>query len=82
MIGTAAISCRELVELVTAYLEGALSLEDRLRFESHIEACDGCTAYLEQIRQTIAITGRLREEDIPPEAITELIKVFRDWKPN
>jgi len=82
MIGTAAISCRELVELVTAYLEGALSLEDRLRFETHIEACDGCTAYLEQIRQTIAITGRLREEDIPPEAITELIKVFRDWKPN
>ena len=82
MIGTAAISCRELVELVTAYLEGALSLEDRLRFETHIEACDGCTAYLEQIRQTVAITGRLREEDIPPEAITELIKVFRDWKPN
>jgi len=82
MIGTAAISCRELVELVTAYLEGALSLEDRLRFETHIEACDGCTAYLEQIRQTIAITGRLREEDIPPEAITELMHVFRDWKPN
>ena len=82
MIGTAAISCRELVELVTAYLEGALSLEDRLRFETHIEACDGCTAYFEQRRQTIAITGRLREEDIPPEAITELIKVFRDWKPN
>ena len=82
MIGTAAISCRELVELVTAYLEGALSLEDRLRFESHIEACDGCTAYLRQIRQTIAVTGHLKEQDIPSEAKAELLQVFRDWKTN
>ena len=80
MIGTAAISCRELVELVTAYLEGALSLEDRLRFESHIEACDGCTAYLEQIRQTIAITGRLKEEDIPRGMEMALLEAFRSWK--
>ena len=82
MIGTAAISCRELVELVTAYLEGALSLEDRLRFESHIEACDGCTAYLRQIRQTIAVSGHLKEQDIPSEAKAELLQVFRDWKTN
>jgi anti-sigma factor RsiW len=79
MIGTSAMSCRELVELVTAYLEGALSLEDRLRFEAHIENCDGCTAYLEQIRQTIALTGRLREEDIAPEALSELLRVFHSW---
>lgn len=79
MIGTAAISCRELVELVTAYLDGALSLEDRMRFESHIENCDGCTAYLEQIRQTIALTGRLREGDIAAEALSELLRVFHGW---
>jgi anti-sigma factor RsiW len=79
MIGTAAMSCRQLVELVTAYFEGALTLEDRLRFESHIEHCDGCTTYLEQMRQTIALTGTLREEDIPPEATAELLRVFRDW---
>ncbi len=82
MIGTAAMSCRELVELVTAYLEGALSLENRLRFESHIEGCDGCTEYLRQMRQTIALTGRLKEEDIPQKAVVELLEVFRHWKPN
>ena len=80
MIGTAALSCRELVELVTAYLEGALSIGDRLRFESHIENCDGCTVYLEQIRKTIALAGRLREEDIPPQALAELLTAFRDWR--
>jgi anti-sigma factor RsiW len=79
MIGTAALSCRELVELVTAYLEGALTLEDRMRFESHIENCDGCTTYLEQMRQTIALTGLLRDEDIAPEALSELLRAFRDW---
>jgi anti-sigma factor RsiW len=81
MIGTAALSCRQLVELVTAYFDGALSLEDRLRFESHIEYCDGCTAYLEQMRQTIALTGTLREADIPPEAAAKFLEVFRNWRP-
>jgi anti-sigma factor RsiW len=73
------MTCRELVELVTSYLEGALSLEDRLRFESHIEGCDGCTRYLRQMRQTIRLTGRLRIDDVPPEAEAALLQAFRDW---
>jgi anti-sigma factor RsiW len=81
MLGTASnISCRELVELVTDYLEGALPRRDRKRFERHIAACDNCTAYLEQIRLTIAATGRLTEEDLEPEAREVLLAAFRDWK--
>jgi anti-sigma factor RsiW len=79
-IGTASMTCRELVELVTSYLEGALSLEDRLRFEAHIAGCDGCTAYLRQMRQTIRITGRLRVEDVSPEAEAALLQAFDRWK--
>lgn len=74
-IGTAHLSCRELVELVTEYLEGALSQGDRMRFENHIANCDGCTEYLEQIRTTIALTGELKERDVP----TKLVEAFRDW---
>jgi anti-sigma factor RsiW len=79
-IGTASMTCRELVELVTGYLEGALSLEDRLRFEAHIAGCDGCTAYLRQMRQTIRVTGRLRVGDVSPEAEAALLHAFRSWK--
>jgi anti-sigma factor RsiW len=78
-IGVAHISCRELVELVTAYLEGALSLEDRLRFELHLTDCDGCTMYVEQMRRTIEVTGTLRLDDISPEAKAALLHAFRDW---
>ena len=74
------LSCRELVELVTEYLEGALSRRDRKRFERHIAGCDGCTAHLAQMRRTIVATGTLTEEQIPEEARLELIAAFRDWK--
>jgi anti-sigma factor RsiW len=74
-IGTAHLSCRELVELVTEYLEGALSRGDRMRFETHIANCDGCTEYLEQIRRTIALTGELKEDDVP----AGLLDAFRNW---
>ena len=60
------LSCRELVELVTDYLEGALSAEERLRFDEHIGICDGCRIYLEQMRQTIVVAGRLSEESLAP----------------
>ncbi len=72
--------CRELVELVTDYLEGALSRRVRKRFERHIAGCDGCTAFLDQMRRTIAATGRLTEEQIPEDARRELLAAFRDWK--
>lgn len=72
--------CREVVELVTAYLEGALAAEERARFEAHIGACPHCARYLEQFRQTIAATGRLREADLAPEAKDALLSAFREWK--
>jgi len=73
------LTCRELVELVTDYFEGALPARERRRFERHIGKCDGCTAYLEQMRVTIELTSRLRTEDVPPEALEPLLVAFRDW---
>lgn len=52
------IRCRELVELVTAYLDGVLSAQERRHVDNHLAGCDGCTAYLEQIRATIELLGR------------------------
>lgn len=74
------ISCQELVELVTDYLEGALSPEERDRFDSHIAACDGCRRYLEQIKVTVTLSGRLTPEQLDPEAEEALLRAFRDWK--
>src|SRR4051794_34151867 len=74
------LACRELVELVTEYLDGALSDADRARFEAHIDACEHCTAYLEQIRDTIRITGGLTPEALAPDMERELLAAFRDWK--
>jgi anti-sigma factor RsiW len=74
------LSCQELVELVTDYFEDALSPEDTDRFEEHLGRCSGCTAYLEQIRQTIALTGRLTLDSLSPEAERELLDAFRDWR--
>jgi anti-sigma factor RsiW len=74
-----ALSCQELVELVTAYLEGALPPEDAARFEQHITGCDGCSAYVEQMRATIRLAGRLTPDAIPPEAERALLSAFRSW---
>lgn len=73
------MSCDELVELVTDYLEGALEEPERLRLEEHLADCDGCTVYLEQIRTTIRLTGMLTVDRIPPEGREELLRVFRAW---
>jgi anti-sigma factor RsiW len=74
------LSCQEFVELVTDYLERALSPEETSRFEDHIGRCTGCSAYLEQIRETIALTGRLTPESLSPEAERTLLDAFRDWR--
>jgi anti-sigma factor RsiW len=74
------LSCQELVELVTDYFEGALRRRDRRRFDAHIAACDGCTAYLEQMRESIRVTGRLDVESLPRQAREELLAAFRGWK--
>jgi anti-sigma factor RsiW len=75
-----AITCRELVELVTDYLEGALPDADRARFEAHLEACDGCRTYLEQLRLVIEAGGQLGEESLEPGAREEMLAAFRYWK--
>jgi anti-sigma factor RsiW len=74
-----ALTCQELVELVTEYLEGTLAPADRERFEAHLRECDGCTGYLEQMRQLVAALGRLTEETIPEDAKQTLLDAFRDW---
>ncbi len=73
------MKCREVVELMTDYLEGALSEVDRQRFEAHIADCAGCREYLAQLRRTIRIAGRLNDEPLPPDLESELIRAFRDW---
>jgi anti-sigma factor RsiW len=74
------LSCKEFVELVTDYLEGALPEADRARFDGHLGDCEFCTAYLEQMRQTIRAMGRLPEDAIAPEALDDLLTRFRDWR--
>jgi anti-sigma factor RsiW len=71
--------CRELVELVTEYLEERLSPVDRARFEAHLEACEACRAFLDQFRQTIRALGRLPEESLSPEARAALLTAFRGF---
>ena len=73
------IACQEMVELVTDYLEDGLSWRERRRFERHIAGCDGCSAYLEEMRRTLRVLGRLDEETISPEARDALLHAFRDW---
>jgi anti-sigma factor RsiW len=76
------ITCQEVVELVTHYLEHALAPEDAALFEQHLVVCDGCDWYVDQIRMTIAAVGRIREDDVPPETRDALVAAFRDWKPS
>ena len=73
------LTCSELVELVTDYLEGALSDEDRTRFDDHVRGCEGCTNYVDQIRTTIAVVGRVEPDDLSDEMKAELLAAFRGW---
>ena len=72
--------CKELVEVITEYLEGTMPAEDRARFERHLAECDGCHAYLDQMRETIAALGSLPPESISPEMERGLLDAFRDWR--
>jgi anti-sigma factor RsiW len=76
------MTCKELVELVTEYLEGTLPAEVRARMEKHLSGCDGCTHYLEQMRETIRLTGRVREENLTETQRDDLLRLFRGWKDN
>lgn len=76
----AGFTCAEMVELVTLYLEDAMGAEDRARFEAHLGACPHCSAYLEQMRVTLEAAGRIDADGISPEAESELLAAFREWK--
>jgi anti-sigma factor RsiW len=73
------LTCHEVVELITDYLEDALPEDDRRRVEQHLAGCDGCTHYLEQMRQTIRLTGMLTEEQVPEVQKRQLLDAFRTW---
>ena len=74
------LTCRELVELVTEYLDGGLSRRDRARFQAHIADCGNCRRYLQQFRETIRLTGTLRESDLSIEAAATLLAQFEAWR--
>jgi len=72
--------CMEVVELIGDYLEGALSHKQQRRFERHIAGCEHCAEYLEQMRATIRLTGRLRTEDLTPQMEEEFGELYRHWR--
>jgi anti-sigma factor RsiW len=72
--------CQQAVELVTDYLEGALSARQRRRFESHLADCPHCTEYLAQMRATIKLTGTLTPDDLTPQMRAEFIDLYRRWQ--
>lgn len=74
------MTCKELVELVTDYLEGKLPDVEVIRFEQHLSSCEGCTNYLEQMRQTVRAVAHARQDVLTPQQWQDLLKLFRDWK--
>lgn len=75
-----ALSCRDIVDLVTEYLEGSLGSADRLAFERHVAICPPCRGHLTQMRKVTQAAGALREEDLPENVRRDLSRVFADWK--
>jgi anti-sigma factor RsiW len=73
----AELSCKELVELVTDYLEDALPLAERARVDEHLVGCPFCRVYMEQMRATIRAVGHLPEANVSPEALQSLLEAFR-----
>jgi anti-sigma factor RsiW len=74
------LTCAELVELVTDYLEGRLPDAQRRRFDEHLTKCDGCNTYVEQMRATIAVSGQVPAPDLSPELRVRLLEAFRGWR--
>lgn len=74
------MACRELVELVTDYLEDRLPAADRERFEAHLADCEYCATYVDQMRQTIRTLGRIPEESLSADARRALLTAFRSWR--
>jgi predicted anti-sigma-YlaC factor YlaD len=74
------ITCQEIVELVTAYLEDAVSAAQRRRIEEHLADCPGCRAYIDQMRVTVELAGRVDHEELDEDARVALLSAFRSWR--
>jgi anti-sigma factor RsiW len=74
------LTCRQLVELVTDYLDGALDPRDRARFEEHVMTCPPCHAHIDQMRKTIDVLGHVPEETLSGSAEHDLLEAFRGWR--
>ena len=72
------ISCQEVVELVTNYLEGILDSDTAAEVEAHLGLCEGCNIYLQQMRATIRALGRVPVDSLSPDAQADLVRAFRD----
>ncbi|GCE07792.1 anti-sigma factor family protein [Dictyobacter aurantiacus] len=77
---TRRLTCQEVVELVTEYLEGVLAPAKRLQFEQHLAGCPGCANYLEQMRLTIRMIRQITPEPVDPERKADVLRIFRQWK--
>jgi anti-sigma factor RsiW len=74
------LSCQEIVEVITDYLEGAMDADLHTAFEAHLSGCPHCTHYLEQVRAMIRVSGTVEAEQLTPEFLTGLVAAFRDWR--
>ena len=74
-----ALVCRDAVELITDYLEGALGERERTRLEHHLSGCPHCSEYLDQMRRTLDLLGRIEPEELAPEVQDELVELYRRW---
>ncbi len=75
------MACNELVETITAYLDGTLPDPDRRRFDAHVADCALCAEYLAQMRETITRLGTLDETNLSVQTRAGLIAAFRNWRP-
>lgn len=72
------VACRQVVEVLTDYLEGVLPVEDRAALEQHLVLCEECATFLDQLRTTIGLTGRLRAEDVPDAVMSTVMRVVEE----
>jgi anti-sigma factor RsiW len=75
-----ALTCHEVIELLSNYIEGVLPADDRRRVDKHLALCDGCDTYLKQLRETIRVTGMVAEDQVPEDQKAALLAAFRDWR--
>jgi anti-sigma factor RsiW len=80
LFSPAEIPCQQVVELISDYLEGTLSIRERRRLEHHLAGCPHCSAYLAQMRETLRLTGRLVPADLSAEMQDEFTDIYRRWQ--